>query len=131
MEGITCFLALSFLLADPELGYNAQADRRRFPPDCVLADWKRANECRRWKLRELLDAENFVSSRPWVREEYRDYVNAEIGELERIWNIMNWLQGEWANESTMRSWFRHARMLMTEDEYLRADIGFGGLPGWK
>lgn len=128
MEALTVAIALSFLFADPDFGYSAKADRLRFPPDEVLRDWQTANCKRRAELNDLRASVSLVTNRPALRELLAEDIDAEIGELERIANIIMWMMGcDYNSEWIVRVWMKNARAQMTEDEYLRGYVSWGGL----
>lgn len=128
MEALTCTLALLCALSDPDLGYSAKADRARFPPDEVLRQWINNNCRRREQLQEMRAGVQLVTLRPDVREDLRERIDAELGEMERISCVMAWLLGEGVDECVMRGWMRTARGYMTDAEYWHGKVSWGGLP---
>lgn len=127
MEALTITLSLLFTLGDPEFGYSAKADRSRFPRDEMVQQWM-ANNCRRQQsLKEMRVGVELVTMRPQYRDEIRDNIDAEIEELERIYRILFWINGELAEESVMRIWMHNARGYMTEEEYRFGKVSWGGL----
>ncbi len=124
---VFAFLAIAYAVSDPQLGYSAKVDRDRFPRDEVFREWKKVNQERRCELERMKANAWILTLRPGVREDYVDDLSWEIGELDRIWNIMHWMEGQYADEYTMRCWMRHARDLLTEEEYQSGYFTFGGL----
>lgn len=124
MEALALAICMLGLEAVPH--YDPHNDRRRFPPDEVLVEWRKNTAQYKTKLEE--QKEHLWAYREDVRYELAAAIEREINECRRLDCIYTGLIPCMPDPVNMKSWMLHARQHMTEEEYRLGYVSFMGLP---